>query len=124
MRGLVACALAFSAVAAPHPAPSTAPSTQHAAPSTQRVLGTSPSGHLANIDVIVSDARGRGIADLKAADFELREEGTAQTLEQVRFVRVSDAADSAPRVFAVFLDEYHVRPGENADRARAAVEQF
>jgi VWFA-related protein len=84
------------------------------------------SGHLANIDVIVTDARGRGVGDLKASDFELREEGAAQTLDQVRFVGAGGTPDDpgAPRVFALFLDEYHVRPGENTERARAAVMQF
>src|SRR5258706_13368009 len=94
--------------------------------SLQSPVTSRQSGHLASIDVIVSDARGLGVADLKATDFELREDGTAQTLEQVRFVRAAGAAgsaDLAPRVFAIFLDEYHVTPG-NAGRARAAMTQF
>jgi VWFA-related protein len=93
--------------------------------SPQSPVASPQPGHFANIDVIVSDARGRSVADLKASDFELREEGTAQTLEQVRFVQnVGGAAGgNVPRVFALFLDEYHVTPG-NAGRARAAVAQF
>lgn len=81
-----------------------------------------PQSHAVQIDVLVTDARGRGVADLTPADFELREEGAAQTIDQLRFVHASGAGD--PRVFAVFLDEYHVSRGANADRARAAVAQF
>jgi VWFA-related protein len=95
--------------------------------SPQSALLTPQLGHDVNIDVLVTDSGGRGVADLKASEFELREEGTAQTLEQVRFIRAAGAAaaaDEAPRVFAVFLDEYHVSPGGNADRARTAVAQF
>lgn len=87
-----------------------------------------PQSHLVQIDVLVTDPRGRGVADLTAADFELREEGTAQAIEQLRFVHAEGApgepGHDAPRVFAVFLDEYHVSRGGNADRARAAVAQF
>jgi VWFA-related protein len=94
----------------------------------QSALRTPQSSHLVQIDVLVTDSRGRGVIDLKASDFELREEGIAQTIEQVRFVHATgtpgDPGDNVPRVFALFLDEYHVRPGENTERARAAVTQF
>jgi len=85
-------------------------------------LRTPQSGHAVQIDVLVADAQGRGVTGLTAADFELREEGTPHAIEQLRFVHGTDAA--APRVFALFLDEYHVSRGANADRARAAVTQF
>jgi VWFA-related protein len=70
------------------------------------------------IDVIPSDARGRVLEDLKPADFELKEEGAAQSLESVRLVR-----DDA-RLLAIFLDEYHVSPGPSTTRARAALRRL
>ncbi len=100
-------------------------------------------GYLVNLDVFATDARGRTIEDLKPGDFELREEGTPQTLQAARFVAVSrDAAEPAPsaiesveneraaaaaagaRLFAIFLDEYHVTSGANTDRARDAMLRF
>lgn len=87
-----------------------------------------PQSQLVQIDVLVTDPRGRSVTDLTSADFELREEGTAQTIEQLRFVHASggpgEPDHDVPRVFAIFLDEYHVSPGDHADRARAAVTQF
>jgi VWFA-related protein len=102
---------------------------QSPVPGPQSAVRTPQSSHLVQIDVLVTDSRGRGVADLTAGDFELREEGTGQSIEQLRYVRAAGTAggphsgDDVPRVFAVFLDEYHVTPG-NAGRARAAVAQF
>ena len=100
-----------------------------------------PAGYLVHIDVFATDARGRTVDDLKPADFELREEGTMQALQSVRFVDTG-APDAAPtlirsaddertaakatgaRLFALFLDEYHVTSGANTDRAREALLRF
>ncbi len=82
------------------------------------VRGEPPSPQQVTIDVIPIDARGRVLEDLKPADFELKEEGTAQALESVRLVR-----DDA-RLLAIFLDEYHVSPGASTTRARAALRRF
>jgi VWFA-related protein len=76
------------------------------------------SSQVVTIDVIPSDARGRVLEDLKPADFELKEEGAAQSLESVRLVR-----DDA-RLLAIFLDEYHVSPGPSTTRARAALRRL
>ena len=102
----------------------------------------SPPGHVVHLDVFATDARGRTIDDLKLADFELREDGTSQALEAVRFVREAEAQDPAPapiqsvederaaaaaggaRLFAMFLDEYHVSAGASTDRAREALLRF
>jgi VWFA-related protein len=82
------------------------------------------------------------VDDLKAADFELREDGAMQTLQSVRLVDNTGAHDTTPvavrsadderaaakvpgaRVFALFLDEYHVTSGANTDRAREALLRF
>jgi VWFA-related protein len=79
--------------------------------------GSRPNGYAVNIEVFATDARGRTIDTLTAADFELREDGVPQTLDSVRF------AHDAGRMFAIFLDEYHVSPA-NTDRVRAALTRF
>ncbi len=82
------------------------------------VRGEPPPPQQVTIDVIPVDARGRVLDDLKPGDFELKEEGTAQSLESARLVR-----DDA-RLLAIFLDEYHVSPGASTTRARAALRRF
>ncbi|HMB79472.1 MAG TPA: hypothetical protein VKI43_05375, partial [Vicinamibacterales bacterium] len=95
------------------------------------------------IDVTVTDAKGRAVTDLKPADFELREGSAPVALESVRLVRVAAGAPSeAPariqtaaderlaagqdeaRLFAIFLDEYHVTSGAETDRVRDALTRF
>lgn len=101
-----------------------------------------PSSQLVTIDVSASDARGRRVDDLKPADFELREEGAVVPIESVRLVRSGGASGAAPsavppaadeqqaatgneaRLFAIFLDEYHVTSGAHTDRVREALLQF
>jgi len=95
------------------------------------------------VDVTVTDAKGRAVTDLKPADFELREGSAPVALESVRLVRVAAGAPSeAPariqtaaderlaagqdeaRLFAIFLDEYHVTSGAETDRVRDALTRF
>jgi VWFA-related protein len=68
------------------------------------------------IDVLVSDAGGGAVKNLTPADFELLDEGVA------RPTTVSPAAD-APRLVAIFLDEYHVS-AEAGAAVREAVTKF
>jgi VWFA-related protein len=107
---------------------------QEAAPDTDDDRGR------VRIDAVVTDARGRPILDLRPSDFELIENGAARPLQSVelrsgaRDVRntpianASDAEQAAQqagtRVFAFFLDEFHVSPGPGADRARDALHRF
>src|SRR5882757_3363359 len=72
------------------------------------------------IDVIATDARGRAVESLKAADFELREDGAAQALDEVRFVK---AGAAAARLFAVYLDDYYVSASSTA-RVKDALHRF
>lgn len=100
-------------------------------------------GRLVTIDVAVTDARGRSVDDLKPGDFELREEGVRLPLESVRLVRaaakppadalgpIQSTADERQaagkdeaRLFAIFLDAYHVAAGANTDRVRATLIRF
>ncbi len=126
MRALCVGALALVASLQPVVSPGPAPDT------------------LVRVDAFVADARGRAIETLKPSDFDLREDGVPQTIEGMRFVRaagrstgpvsaapvISDADEqreaSRPgvRLFAIYLDEYHITPGAAADRARAAIGRF
>src|ERR1700682_4859535 len=85
------------------------------------------------VDVIVSDKNGANIADLKQSDFEITEDGKPQTVESFKFIKLdggaapgpdgpprairtdadeeSEAARDDVRLFAIFLDDYHVRRG-------------
>src|SRR6185312_7807236 len=134
----VLMAAAVSAAAIDSQTPATAPASAVAAP------------RLVTIDVVAADARGRAIEDLKAADFELGEATTALPIESVRLVRpgpgaqatATPASDQQPaairtaaderqaasgdtaRLFAIFLDDYHVSNGANADRVRTSMLDF
>jgi VWFA-related protein len=84
---------------------------------------------LVRVDVSVTDGRGNPIEGLEAADFEVLEDGVAQTVETVQFIRLDgqrtseldeslairspehaavEAARDDVRLFAIFLDDYHV----------------
>jgi VWFA-related protein len=86
------------------------------------------------VDVIVSDRSGGPVADLKQSDFEVVEDGKPQTVETFKLIKLDGGAvptsDTTPvrqirtdedemaeaakddvRLFAIFLDDYHVRRG-------------
>ena len=130
MRALVAALLVAAGVGQPAPPPGA------------RVPPPSR-GRLVTVDVTVTDARGRTLADLKPSDFELREGGTLLSLESVRRVRVDPASpvetpariqsaaderlaagQEEARLFAIFLDEYHVASGAETDRVRETLRRF
>ncbi|OFV94086.1 MAG: hypothetical protein A3H95_16505 [Acidobacteria bacterium RIFCSPLOWO2_02_FULL_64_15] len=106
---------------------------------------TPPEGvvHVVRIDAIAVDANGGFVSNLQAGDFDLREGGTPQTIEEVRLVSTGAAAPDEPlppigsaaderreaaragtRLVAIYLDEYHVGPGPSADRVRDALAGF
>jgi VWFA-related protein len=106
-------------------------------------IGSPDVPRLVTVDVTVTDARGRALTDLKPSDFELREGGALLPLESVRLVRVAagPAAEPAARIqsaadeklaagqdearlFAIFLDEYHVASGAETDRVRETMTRF
>ncbi|MGB7220500.1 MAG: VWA domain-containing protein [Vicinamibacterales bacterium] len=99
-----------------------------------------PVAHEVRIDVIAVDAAGRVVTNLSASDFELREGAAPQTIDEVRFVSTAAAPPDEPlapvdsaaderreagragaRLFAIYLDEYHISPGASADRTRDAL---
>ena len=81
------------------------------------------------VDVIVTDRQGNPVTDLKLEDFEIQEDGKPQKAETFRLVKIDTvtqpaytqrtirtrndeetaAADENSRIFAFFLDDYHVR---------------
>ena len=85
------------------------------------------------VDVIISDKTGNPIADLSQADFDVTEDGKPQKIETFKFVKLDggrgdaikeppreirtdydeemEAARDDVRLFAIFLDDYHVRKG-------------
>jgi VWFA-related protein len=85
------------------------------------------------VDVIITDKNGNQIADLQPADFEVTEDGKPQKIETFKLVKLDGGAASAAneppreirtdydeeseaaredvRLFAIFLDDYHVRRG-------------
>jgi VWFA-related protein len=97
------------------------------------------------VDVIVTDSKGNPIDDLKAEDFEVVEEGKPQKIDTFKLIKldggVAEAAKEMPRairsefdeeaeaarddvrLFAIFLDDYHVRRGSSV-AARGAIADF
>src|SRR5213083_1948215 len=85
------------------------------------------------VDVIISDNKGNPVADLQPADFDVSEDGKPQKIETFKLVKLdggraesikeppkeirtdydeeSEAAREDVRLFAIFLDDYHVRRG-------------
>ena len=71
--------------------------------------------HTVRIDAIAVDARGNPVTTLVARDFELREDGRLMATDEAQFI------NDGPRIVAIYLDEYHITAGANADLARAAL---
>jgi VWFA-related protein len=88
-----------------------------------------PTAGLKHVDTVASDARGRSVTDLRPEEFEVLEDGEPLAIDSVRFVRAdrgeptasfapirtpedeqAAAAADGTRLFALFLDEYHVSP--------------
>src|SRR6187402_658318 len=83
------------------------------------------------VDVIVTDRNGNPVGDLKPEDFEVIEQGQSQTIETFKLISLdggrsngrndpprqirtdfdeeTEAARDDVRLFAIFLDDYHVR---------------
>lgn len=85
------------------------------------------------VDVIISDKNGNPVADLQAADFDVSEDGKPQKIDTFKLIKLDggtaeslkeppkeirndydeemEAARDDVRLFAIFLDDYHVRRG-------------
>src|SRR6185295_7975549 len=148
MRGAVAEILVFTALGlspSGRARQSAIAGPQSAFRDRQAAVGDPPptAGRVVTLDVIASDARGKTVDDLTRADFELREGGALLPIESVRLVRVAAAAQTEPpvlvqttaeerqaavkddaRLFAIFLDEYHVAGGADTERVRETLLRF
>jgi VWFA-related protein len=111
------------------------------APASPTATPANPAHAPVRIDAVVTDPQGRPILNLRASDFELLENGAPRSLTAAEF-RTSARADASAgalvteadeeraarqpgtRVFAFFVDEFHLTPGVNGERAREAVARF
>jgi VWFA-related protein len=102
--------------------------------------GQQPSGqptfragiNFVRVDVIATDSKGKPILDLKPEDLTVTEDGKPQSIESFKLINVDDRKDTTPareirssfdeeseaqredvRLFAIFLDDYHVRRGSS-----------
>jgi VWFA-related protein len=96
------------------------------------------------VDVIVTDKQGNPVHNLRQEDFEVTEDGKPQTVQTFKLINVredagvgsdpprevrtsieeqTEAARDDVRLFAFFLDDYHVRL-ENSMRARETIAKF
>jgi VWFA-related protein len=97
------------------------------------------------VDVIVTDDAGNPVTDLRPEDFEVIEDGEPQAIETFQLIELDgglmQGPDGAPRpirddhtqeieaarddvrLFAIFLDDYHVR-WENGVKAREELARF
>ncbi len=104
--------------------------------------GPSSPGDLVRIDVVARDAKGRPVESLVASDFTLLEDGTPQTLADVRLVRVAptatagdvspitsasderiEAARENTRLIGIYLDDYYVSAA-SAPMVKSALHRF
>ena len=106
------------------------------------IAPSSPDAAPVRIDAVVTDQKGRAVLDLRPSDFEVIENGAPAPLTTVELRTARAAADAAAapiqsdedekraagepgtRVFAIFLDEFHVAAGESAGRVRDAASRF
>ena len=101
---------------------------------------------IVRVDVTVSDRADRPVDDLTVEDFEVREDGTPQTVQTLQFVRLTgqpaagddesleirspehaaqEAARDDVRLFTLFVDDYHLRNGPLYDvRLRQMLRRF
>jgi VWFA-related protein len=96
------------------------------------------------VDVVAEDREGRTVEKLAAEDFEVLENGTRRDVSSATFVRgtgavepgeiarpiesaadeQAEAAKDGTRLFAIFLDEYHITAGDGVAEVRAALDRF
>jgi VWFA-related protein len=96
------------------------------------------------VDVTVLDRKGEPVTNLTKDDFDVREDGVAQTIDTLKLVEANgeapaddtslpirsaqhaavEAARDDIRVFVIFWDEYHIGQMAPAIRAREALSNF
>src|SRR3954471_15666860 len=96
------------------------------------------------VDVTVLNRKGDPVTDLTKDDFEIREDGAVQSIDNLKLIEATGAAPDDDtslsirstyhaaaeaarddiRVFVIFWDEYHIGEMAPAIRARAALSNF
>src|SRR3954468_24175315 len=153
-RNLLAAVAALAAVVtlgaqqAPPQNPPAQPPAGQPAPGQQPAAGKQPvfrgGTNQVRVDVTVLNKKGDPVSDLTRDDFEVREDGLVQEVQNVKLIEATGAAPEddtsltirSPyhaaaeaarddiRVFLIFWDEYHIGEMAPALRARAALENF
>ncbi len=139
----MALAVKAQDAAAPQPAPAQEPAPPPAQPEQQQPIFRTDINFV-RVDVIVTDRQGNPVSNLKAEDFEVTEDGKPQSIETFKLINISEnagvgldpprevrnpieevmeASRDDVRLFAIFLDDYHVRL-ENSMRAREPIARF
>ena len=109
------------------------------------VVGGQPQApDLVRIDAVAADSSGRLVSDLRSEEFEVIEQGTLRPIKSVQFVTADgrqpagviptpiassedervESGREGTRLFALFLDEYHVTPGPPVASIRTALADF
>ncbi|HUP40062.1 MAG TPA: VWA domain-containing protein [Vicinamibacterales bacterium] len=141
LAAMLAAPLALGVNAQDKPAP---PAQPAAPPATDQTPVFRSDINFVRVDVIVNDRQGNLVQDLKQEDFEVTEDGKPQSIQTFKLINVSEdagvgtdppreirnaveeqteAARDDVRLFAIFLDDYHVRL-ENSMRAREHIARF
>ncbi|PYR32103.1 MAG: hypothetical protein DMF92_03270 [Acidobacteria bacterium] len=130
----------------PSQAPPSAPADPQRPPADQAQQPLFKTGiNFVRVDVIVTDRNGNTVPDLRQSDFEVVEDSKPQTIESFKLVKLDGGAvptaDGPPRpirtdsdeeleaarddvrLFAIFLDDYHVRRGASLS-VRAPLSSF
>jgi VWFA-related protein len=71
------------------------------------------------LDAVVTDRRQQPIRGLRTTDFEVNDSGELRPVDTVTVQKAT-----GHRIVAMFLDEFHVDPGDSTLRARAALREF
>ena len=76
--------------------------------------------HYVVTDAFVTDRDGHPVPGLDLDDFEIYEDGVKQSLQSVQFIR-TDTPDAPPRLFVIFMDDYHVQFGHGLQAQNALI---
>lgn len=118
----------------PPPPPAATPAPAATQQDAQRQPTFTTRINFVRVDVIVSDSKGAPVLDLKAEDFSISEDGKPQKIETFTVVKIDpldqtegptngeirspideerEAARPEVRLFIIFLDDYHVKRGND-----------
>ena len=131
----LAAAFAVTLFASGQGAPQQSPAQQPARQPTFRT-----GAELVRIDATVVDGKGLSVTTLTPEDFQIEEDGVAQTIQTFKLIRLDGTEAADPwasddvqpfelsrddiRVFLVFWDEYHIPPHFIAARMRQDLTNF